>query len=296
MIIKFKTRKNIYTAKQLVEYILTDKGNIKDPYESFVLLHNIQTVDPAKIHHEFVANDKYRKQRKGGTALYHDQISLHPKDAKHITNEVLEDLLRKYVELRGVENALVLGKAHLHEKNPHLHVMISANEIRSEKLNRMSRAEFDNLRLHFELYQRGKYPGLSHSIVHTNKPVQLSIDMALEDRHTRSEKAYQYKRRTGKETKKESLKRVLKGIFSAEIPIQKSFKTFLETPELTFYSHQNKPIGVIYQNRKYGFKTLGIEAGIIERIQEMEGRLNELGSIQKRRAKKSKNVQLELKV
>ena len=38
MIIKFKTRKNIYSAKQLVNYILTDKGRIKNPYLSTYLI------------------------------------------------------------------------------------------------------------------------------------------------------------------------------------------------------------------------------------------------------------------
>jgi len=109
MIIKFKSRKNIYAAKQLVNYILTDKGKITDPFEDFLFLHNICTLNTHLIHKEFVDNDHYRPQRKGGIALYHEQISIDPKDKPFVTNRMLEDLVLQYITLCGATNVLVLA-------------------------------------------------------------------------------------------------------------------------------------------------------------------------------------------
>lgn len=214
MIIKFKTRKNIYTAKQLVQYILTDKGRIKDPFDSFVLLQNIPTLDPSQMHKAFVTNDRYRKQREGGTTLYHDQIAIHPKDKAVVTDEMLKDLLLKYIELRGAQQALVIGKAHTHGPHPHLHVMISATEAKSSQSLRLSRAEFDELRRAFEAYQVEKYPQLSHSVRHLDKP-KKPRDLLAEDRNGRKESEFQIIKRCGvRSLRKTKLREALERVFS----------------------------------------------------------------------------------
>ena len=72
MIIKFKTRKNIYSAKQLVRYILTDKGNIQHPFEAPIVLQNINRLELNTLHKDFLDNYKHQNKRKGSTALYHE--------------------------------------------------------------------------------------------------------------------------------------------------------------------------------------------------------------------------------
>lgn len=214
MIIKFKTRKNIYTAKQLVRYILTDKGRIKDPFDSFVLLQNIPTLDPSLMHRAFITNDRYRQQRQGGTTLYHEQLSIHPKDKAVVTDEMLKDLLLKYIELRGAQQALVIGKAHTHGPHPHLHVMISATEAKSSQSLRMSRAEFDELRRAFEVYQVEKYPQLSHSIRYLDKP-KKPREFLTEDRNGRKEREFQIIKRCGvRSLRKTKLREALERVFS----------------------------------------------------------------------------------
>lgn len=191
------------------------------------------TVDINRIHKEFLANDKYRKKRKGGIALYHDQLSIHPEDKRHVTEPMLEDLLKKYVELRGAKNALVVAKAHLHAPNPHLHVMISGNEVKSSKTLRMSITEFETLRRTFEQYQFEQYPELTHSIAYINKDRQRR-DRTSEDRNTRREKEYQYKRRTGKATTKAELTKRLQNIFSSSLSVQQSLWMLSEAKDLQF--------------------------------------------------------------
>lgn len=269
MIIKFKTRQNIYTAKQLVQYILTDKGRIKDPFDSFVLLQNIPTLDPSQMHKAFVTNDLYRKQRTGGTALYHDQIAIHPKDKAEVTDEMLKDLLLTYIELRGAQQALVIGKAHTHGPHPHLHVMLSANEVKSDTSLRMSRAEFDELRTTFEQYQVEHYPQLSHSISHLDK-AKKPRDFLAEDRNGSHERQFQAERRSGAASlQKTKLKEVLERVFEKDKRLSEVEKE-LQLAGIGWYKFRGNFRGVKYRGRVYRFDRLGLSKENRLRVQLLE--------------------------
>ena len=133
MILKLKTRKSIYTSKQLVAYILTDKNRIEHPFDELTVLRNINRLEVANLHKDFLDNYKYQKKRKGSTALYHEILSIHPDDQEKVTTEMLQDLIQTYIKMRGIEQALVLAKAHIHEDHKHIHFMISSNEYQSSK-------------------------------------------------------------------------------------------------------------------------------------------------------------------
>ena len=166
MIIKFKSRKNIYSAKQLVNYILTDKGRIKNPFEAPIILQNINRLDLKTMHKDFLENYKYLSKRKNGVAFYHTILAISKKDKEKITKPMLKDLMEKYIEFRGLQNALVIAKSH---ENQHIHLMISANNLRSKERLRMSHQQMKKLLNDFESYHISKYPQLENSIVHTIK-------------------------------------------------------------------------------------------------------------------------------
>ncbi len=130
------------------------------------IAHNLQTAgdDIPGIHREFLDNARYLPPRKNGNVLYHEVISFSGEDQASITPTILEDLTRKYLELRAPD-ALAYGKAHFDTGCPHLHLMISANNLVSSKRLRLSRAEFAKVKCDLEAYQRRRYPFLEHSLV-----------------------------------------------------------------------------------------------------------------------------------
>ena len=171
MIIKFKSRKNKYSAKQLVQYIMRDGGRIEHPFSAPIILQNINRLDIETLHKDFTDNARFLPARKGGVYYYHDIISVSKKDSEHVTSAILQDLMTTYIKMRGLENAIVLAKAH---DNQHIHVMSSANELRSKKRLRMGYKTMQDLLFKFEERHKIKYPQLEHSLVHTTKERTLN--------------------------------------------------------------------------------------------------------------------------
>lgn len=293
MIIKFKTRKNIYTAKQLVGYLLTDKGKIEEPFSGVTFLQNITRVDPETMHRDFTDNFKFQPKRKLATALYHEVLSIHPKDERHVTEDMIRDMMRVYVKMRGAENALVLGKYHSSEAHKHIHFMLSGGDYKSKKRLRMSKARMKKLLKEFERYHQKTYPELKHSIIHLKEKVRSqSISenpFVKEDKSTRKEKEYQVKRRyekegkgrmTQKEKVTEKVNKLLNGSPSFTVLVERIFAA----KDLQMYTYRGKIKGVIFTNekgksRKYRFETLGIEVEKIRSLETVKSRLAELDLI-----------------
>lgn len=276
MIVKLKTRKNIYSSKQLVNYILTDKGKIEHPFEAPILLQNIHRLTTDTLHKDFLENHKFQTKRKGSIALYHEIVAIAKQDAHLVTKPMLQDLMQKYTELRGLEHALVLAKVH---QNQHIHFMFGANEYRSKKRLRMSQTQMKKLLRDFETYHKEQYPQLVHSIVHTNKVLQQKRNIAQENKNHRQEKEYQLKLRTQKPTQKEQVQQMVAEIFENVGSFSALVDCVKNTENLQIYTYRNVIKGVYYQNRKYRFTTLGIPKQKIDQLIKVQNRLAELSLV-----------------
>ena len=291
MIIKFKTRKNIYSAKQLVNYILADKGKIEHPFEAPMVLQNINRLNVETLHKDYLDNYKYQSKRKGSTAFYHEILAISKNDKAVITKPMLQGLMRKYIELRGLQNAIVLAKSH---ENQHIHFMISGNELCSKKRLRMSQAQMKTLLIDFEKHHLEKYPEIENSTVHTNKEKRQKRDIASEDSNYRKEKEYQLKLRlpntkTQKETVKEIVEKLMKNVHN----FGQLTKEIQAIDTLKIYTYRSKIKGIIFQNRKYRFSTLNIEKEKILQLEKIQGRLNQLSLIEETH-QKQRNQKTEL--
>lgn len=277
MILKLKTRKNIYSSKQLCNYILTDKGRIENPFESPILLQNIDYLDLKNINKSFLNNNKFLKKRKGSIAFYHDIISFSPKDTEHITNEMLQDFIKQYIKLRGISKAVILAKAHTHEEHKHIHFMFSSNEYRSSKRLRMSQEQMKKLLWDLETYQVNKYPQLIHSVVHTNKEFQKKRNIAKENQNRRKEQEYQLKLRIGdKKTNKELVSDLVKDLFKSVGNFNKFVQKIKNTTGLQIYTYRGQIRGILYNDKKYRFSTLGISKEQLLQLDKVKSRLQEL--------------------
>ena len=125
--------KSLYRAKQKVKYLLVDKNHSKQLIDSKTLLLNFTEADPAKLHLDYLRNAMHLHKRKNGVKLYHFILSFSKIDSPNITDEMLMDIMQKFIEVRGISQNVVLGKLHTHEDHKHIHILSSSNPLRSSR-------------------------------------------------------------------------------------------------------------------------------------------------------------------
>ena len=213
-------------------------GYFAKPDSGTAVLHNLRThsEDLSAILAEFQCNTRYLPKRRNGVVLYHEVLSFHAKDKSHLQPEVLHDLAKTWLQFRA-PNALAFAKAHYDQDHVHIHLVISANNLRSAKKLRLSRAQFAQAKLQMELYQREKYPELAHSQIDHLAP---SLKKA------RSEKENQRQRRLKQAdmgSEKEAAKELLLRGFTEQTS-QHLLDRFLAANGFKFYQRGQKTFGV----------------------------------------------------
>ena len=244
MIVK-TTRWKQKNVEYLINYINNDKGPLNENEKTFPVFHNISQPNLINAIEAFKLNDTYRKKRKRGVAYYHEILSFHKDDKMEITIEKMEDLANKYIEIRAV-NALCFAKPHLDKDNYHIHFCFSGTEYKSHKTLRMDNKTFKQVRMAIEKYQMDQYPELSNSVVYHK----------TKERSKTKDKEYQQKKRTKKSSDKEQIIDRLKDHYNQS----KSFDDFcqnLKQNKFELYNYRDKINGIIFNKRKYRFKTLG---------------------------------------
>jgi hypothetical protein len=264
MLIKSLSRKS-GTFKQLFNYI--NKGAEKNQR----LGHNLNFSD--SVLSQFIGNDKFRPRRKNGVFVYHEILSFNAQD-KEIKQEEILSLAQEWLNLRA-SKSLAYGVIHTHQENIHIHLMISANEIRSKKKVRLSIKEFNQAKVDIEKLQIEKYPHLKNSICQQSKSKTKSL----------SHNEFEKKRRGKAPSKKEILKSII-----AEATQEKNFEEFLKQNNIEIYK-RGKNNGVIFEDKKYRFATLGFDPKLDERVLKQK----EMGQQEKSKIKvktdREKNIE-----
>ena len=246
MIIKSMSRKSV-SFGQLLSYMNKDQAK-----ENPAILHNLKTHkdDLKQIEKELLENFRYTKIRKNGVVLYHEILSFSEKDRFNVTLEILEDLGRQYLEMRA-SNALAYAKAHFDTDNPHLHILVTGNEIQSKKKLRISQQQFRKIKKDLERYQREKYPELTHSLCQTNFKKKGGV------RRTSGERERQ--RRLKKPNQKDLVFEKISSLI-ARSENKEDFEEILERSGFRFYL-RGKTCGVqdVKTEKKYRLKTLGLD-------------------------------------
>ena len=253
MIIKSLTRKTA-SFRQLLSYINAPEGKGKS-----AISHNLKShPDNLKaIGKEFAENARFCPKRINGVILYHEILSLAEGDRENVTEEILTDLCRKYLELRA-SDAIAYAKAHLHSPCPHLHVIISGNLIESPKKLRLSKTKFERIKRELERYQKERYPFLTHSVAFSGEKEKTRSEQKKKrpeqerDRRMREQGEKQLSR-------KEAVRRRAEECF-ALAESEDDFKSRLKAAGLEFYM-RGKHAGVkdATDGKKYRFNTLGID-------------------------------------
>ena len=250
MIIKSMSRKS-KSFSQLYDYLMRDKN-------SFCFTRNSYFKDKKNLINEFMKNSEYLKNTRGKNYLYHELLSLEQnKLSLQEQKEILLDLANKYLEQRA-NNHLAFGVVHEDKNHIHLHLMISANEILGEKRVRISKNEFATIQKNLEDYKNQRYSKLNKSSFYQSKK-DLSKEKLQEQ-----EIKYKRKKQTIKDKIKEDLIKTFKTAKS---------KTYLENhlESLNYEIYQRgQTIGIIYENKNYRLKTLGLEEQYLTMLKEFE--------------------------
>ena len=251
MFVKVLSRKNP-SYKQLAEYILKDK--VPNNKAKDVFKHNIKGNSIKEIVKEFERNESFRNfSRKDQVALYHIILSLSSNEEQYIPDELIADLTKKFIELRGY-NGVYLGSTHRDQEHVHSHLMVSALEYMSGKAFRISKSELQDIKLILQEYHLEKYPQLTESYCEHGAGKDYVTD-----------KEYQRRHKHERTKLKESVQLQVQELFKQS----KSFDEFISTLRengLHHYERQGIPQGVVVNETKIRFTRLGIAKEEIDEL------------------------------
>lgn len=277
MIVKVKSYKRP-NYKKLLEYITNDKDRLVDKNgNSFLLTHNLKGKNIIGWEKQFRENETFRnRKRSDSVILTHEILSWHKEDAKNISLEKMEAMAREYIQKRNPKGMYVIAP-HFDKNHYHIHICASGVEYHTGKAMRMSKAEFGKLKKDIQQYQQEHFPELSKSIVAHGKKEKSLI----------SEKEYQFKLRTGRQSEKEQIIGILKTCYKASNSIE-DFYTKLKECGVNSYNRGGKTTGVIYGKHKFRFNRLGYTEERLEDLNKSFKRSKELGDV--RGKSKDKNI------
>lgn len=257
MIVKILSRHSP-TYAGLIRYILKEgKGGENKQPEPY--LHNFRGHTEKEWVRELCINEAFRKrQRKGQVYFYHTILSFNGLDSNKITKDMLQDITKKFIELRG-KDAMYIAAQHRDREHTHIHLLVSGLSYRTGKAFRMTKGEMRELKISLQSYQQEKY-GLEHSLPNHGA-----------DREYLSQKEYGAKSKKSTRYLKAELSQKVNEILLQSNSLQ-DFISRLQENSLFHYERGNKAYGITVDDKNYRFSSLGVD---IERIKTMEQDLSE---------------------
>ncbi|HKR06139.1 MAG TPA: relaxase/mobilization nuclease domain-containing protein [Bacteroidia bacterium] len=279
MIIKIKSHKR-QVFKQILEYMLNDKDRLFDENKnSFAITHNLKGKVVAEWEKQYKANELFRKcKRSDSVYLTHEILSWHRDDAKNITLAKMEEMAREYVRQRNPKGMYV-AVPHFDKQHYHIHICASGIEYKTGKSLRLTKPELQNLKKNIQQFQIDRFPELSKSIVQHGKNEKTLL----------TDKEYQIKLRTGRETDKEQLIGMLKTCYK-KADSKETFLQLLKESHLVPYERGGKTSGIVFNNKKFRLKRLGFAQ---ERLEYLDRPLKRKSELEKVRDIKEKTIPLE---
>lgn len=257
MIIKSMARKTP-SFGQLIRYF--DKGQQHRGGGFFSRNLYADTKDREAVAREFEKNYAYLPKRVNGNALYHEIIVLDQRadvSAKK-GDDILLDLATRYCQERAPDQ-LFFGRIHDDRDHRHIHLMISANAIKSPRRVRLTKSRFAEIQQSLENYLLERYPEAGATRIYTQSQEIERVKV--------TNREGQLEQRTGKASKKRHLRKVLQQQF-AQATSQEELEQCLKAEKLCLY-RRGKQIGIepMGEGWRFRLKTLGL-AKAYQQMQE----------------------------
>lgn len=218
------------------------------------ILHNLinGADDLGAIEREYLDNFRYLPERKNGNALYHEILSFGEDDGPHLDDDVIDDLVRRYLELRA-PNALAYARSHGDRACVHVHLLISANNVASHRRLRLSKGQFERVKRASEAHQRARHPEL----------VSSKIDHRSGRRQTRD---------ASREPQPCSRRDMVAVRVGEQLQRARSVESFLMRLGLlgldVYVRGRNTGVAERGSGRRYRFSTLGLDSLLSARLEE----------------------------
>lgn len=279
MLVKILSR-HTPSYKSLFEYILKeDKANGQPQ----VFLHGVRGSSIEEWVREYVENEALRKYpREGQIYVYHEILSLSANtDRNLISPEMIEDLGRKYIDLRGLEGMYV-GAAHMDRDHVHWHFATHGLQYRTGIAHRMTTQELQDLKVNLQEYHSLKYPELESTCNHGAGKEYVT------------DKAWYSKHRDERAKAKELLQLQVQDAFG-QSKTQKQFLDLLRELNLPHYERGEKIAGIMHGEEKFRFSRLNLDLEKLPQDRtEEEKALDEIQSIRDAMAEQSRTIETEL--
>ncbi len=238
---------------------LFDKGG-----RSFAITHNLKGNSVVEWEKQFKQNEQCRQRKRTDSILLtHEILSWHQEDAKYITLAKMEAIAREYIRMRNPKGMYV-AVPHFDKEHYHIHICTSGIEYKTGKSLRLSKLDLLKLKKDIQQFQIERFPELSKSIVEHGKK-EKSI----------SDKEYQIKLRTGRETGKEEVVKIIHNCYR-KANSKESFFELLKESGLKTYERNGKMAGVVHNYYKFRFSRLGFTREKLAGLDKPMIRENEL--------------------
>lgn len=249
MIIKSMSRKSP-TFAQLVDYIGRSSGS--DAEAAFVRNLYSDGRNHDDVAAQFLDNYRYLPSRKGGNALYHELVALEPQP--HLTKAEIEaalyELAERYCRQRA-PHQLAWGRVHHDTDFPHIHLMISANAVRSDRRVRMDRAYFARVQRDLERWQEEHLPEIKGHTVYGRQTERENPRQPIQEG--------EMVRRTKSPSRKQQVFETVREIF-AGASNQRQAEQRLQAAGFELYLRgQTWSIRDMASGRRYRLRTLGLQ-------------------------------------
>ena len=259
---------------------MNDRDRLFDSNKnSFAITHNLKGKTIYHWLEHYKENEIFRKiKRSDSVYLTHEILSWHKDDAKNIMLEKLETMAREYIRQRN-PNGIYVAVPHFDKQHYHIHICASGIEFKTGKSLRLTKTNLQKLKKNIQQFQIKKFPELSKSVVEHGKKEKTFL----------SDKEYQIKLRTGRETNKEYIIGILETCYK-KADSKETFFRLIKECQFQLYERGGRISGVIFNNRKFRFKGLGFADQRLKELEKPLQRKNELNKV--RENAKEKNIEL----
>lgn len=239
MIVKSFSRSNT-SFGQLLAYIDREADN-----EQGYIRHLLGR-DKAEIEQEFLRNAEYIKESRGKNFLYHTVLSFSRDSQPFLSDEILFDLSAQFLDLYNPD-AMAYANIHKSEdKQPHVHIMHSANGLGERKRHIHSKETYRQIKLLLQEYQKVHYPFLEQSLViHGKGKTKKSKDSIRRIQGRGQTPDLQHLQN-----------KIDKAFHSAQS--KTDFLSRIRASGLELYKYRERFNGIRYKGRKYRFARLGV--------------------------------------
>jgi hypothetical protein len=261
-----KAKSPEYNYKEYIQnHLLPNQaGKVAEPEKEtkqapFIVKHNVRSDTINGFTKEFKQNELGRTHKRSDqTNIHHTIISFSNKDSKLVSDLVLRDIAREYIHLRGEQN-LYVGTVHRDREHVHLHIAMSGTRL-DGKSARISKKDFEVVKIKLQEYQKQKYPQLAHSLPKHGRLKQKELDKGELQNIKRNE------RTSLKDAVLSSIGTIYKQAKSTEHFISQlrdnGFKEYYRSGRLT---------GIEHEQYKFRFSRLGVD---LEALKQLDIQVN----------------------